>query len=671
MQFNFDTHYLQQFWNQYSDELSQLLNHMDSIEKTQRERTPSEIKDIHSYLYSLTYPDSSILNFNNSSFDSHSHSEHTTIEQFNKFQSSGKYCFIFLSYLSSSEFIYFLKYMNEHQHTSFITIFNDAYNNLNENTDIMEYAFLFLFRLKVLLEKDLLQYIVSNLPQSIIYSLSHTLLNLNQKNYHLRYLNDIQEVVKTPLLFELNPDSKFYINNLMLSTTLNRLHTSYREHPILNKKFNIFSQYESLYKINDSDHKDNLNNITHASNHLIDQYPTTVISKDSIELLNNVLTQYLSKKPVVERIEKNLCAEIFKNIEDPVNGKSQYHYFNQSEQNNKFANLLAASEPIVKNKTKQQIRWISEESILKLKEDVVDNSHNPSDRERLSRIIKYLNILNPHKDSLYINEFSKFNSLLEEHPNFAEPLKFFKGNFILNQSKEKYKYQAPTPILLLGDPGIGKTYFAKQLAKLLDTSCYFIDANSISASWVLAGSSSQWKGADAGNIFKYILNANTASPLVVFDEIDKLSYGKNHDPFSTFHQLLEPTNSQKFHDEFLDIDFDASHFIYILTANDIHNIPESLLSRMQVFHIQPPNKKETRAIANNIYKTLLDGSPLFTHTLNNEQLSCLENMTPRDISKLLKANLFNQAVDIDSEQLIEPQLLKISNNHNNSDKFGF
>lgn len=289
------------------------------------------------------------------------------------------------------------------------------------------------------------------------------------------------------------------------------------------------------------------------------------------------------------------------------------------------------------------LEWIDFSEIEKLNEEIA--SFGTPDK--IAKVKKYIDKLQSSKPVLQVTEFDSFNSLNNDCPNFKEVSRFYKGNFVLNNSKYLLdkSYYAPTPILLLGEPGIGKTHFAKKLAKLLGTSFHFLDANSITASWVLTGSSGQWQNADAGSIFKYILDSNTISPVVILDEIDKLSQGKNYDPFSVFHQMFEPENACHFKDEFLNVTFDASKIIYILTANNANNIPESLLSRMRVFEIERPSLEEMRVIAQNIYQELIGLSPLLDSHLSDNVLDKLVSLPPRDIKKQITNAVFSQLAD--------------------------
>jgi ATP-dependent Lon protease len=307
---------------------------------------------------------------------------------------------------------------------------------------------------------------------------------------------------------------------------------------------------------------------------------------------------------------------------------------------NKISEEWQHVSDLVKHSSSKNYRWFDMEQAKQCNID--DFSEEVRGKAK-----RMLESIEPEKKLLTLDNFSVFDDLYEKTPNFTEVISFYKGNFILNQSKNNpQSYCVPNPVLLVGESGIGKTYFAKLLANLLATNHYFIDANSITANWVLAGSSPSWRDASCGLIFKYLNQSNTVSPIIIFDEIDKLSYHKNYDPLSTFLQLLEPENARIFNDEFFNFTFDASKIIYILSANSIHDINDTLLSRMTIFNIEKPDRAQSALIAQKIYTDILGESVLFNPLLNEEQIEQLANYSPRQIKQILMDSLFSQAATL-------------------------
>jgi ATP-dependent Lon protease len=267
--------------------------------------------------------------------------------------------------------------------------------------------------------------------------------------------------------------------------------------------------------------------------------------------------------------------------------------------------------------------------------------------ETAKKIKKIIKSIKREKPGLKVQDFSIFEELNEKCSNFKQVTDFYHGSFLLNQSKASdSEHVVPMPVLIIGDPGIGKTYYSKLLAKLLNTTSYFIDANSITASWVLSGNSAGWSNAKPGLIFKHLNECETVSPIIIFDEMDKLTGQKSYDPFSTFHQLLEKENATNFVDEFIDLEFDASHILYILSANNLESIPESLLSRMKVFHIQRPSFKDSMKIAQSLYQKLLGKSPIFTEELSQENCAMLAQYTPREMKQILMDSLYTHVTRV-------------------------
>lgn len=282
-------------------------------------------------------------------------------------------------------------------------------------------------------------------------------------------------------------------------------------------------------------------------------------------------------------------------------------------------------------KDKNLFSWVNEKKLDGAKEEILSNKDKSGSRCFQDLIL--------YKEPLVVNDLSIFNQLDKELPNFKDVTAFYRGAFALNQSRPKDKYQAPKVILLLGNPGIGKTHYAKKLANILGTSYFFLDSSSITSNWVLSGNNATWRGADAGLIFKQVAKSKTISPIILLDEIDKISSGHEYSPFSTFHQMFEKENAREFFDEFVGIHFDASKIIYILTANDPSNIAPSLLSRMSVFNIENPSKDDMRSIIQTIYSSIRDESTMFEPILDVAEVNKLTSFSPREVSQVISQNM--------------------------------
>src|SRR6267143_1331343 len=134
-------------------------------------------------------------------------------------------------------------------------------------------------------------------------------------------------------------------------------------------------------------------------------------------------------------------------------------------------------------------------------------------------------------------------SLYDELPNFAEVLDDVKKHIALCASSNDC-LELP-PMLLLGEPGIGKTYFGRRLSQLLSTGFGLCSMSSMTAGWVLSGASSQWKNAKPGKVFETILNGTYANPVIMVDELDKAGAGNQYDPLGALYMLPDRDGSAR------------------------------------------------------------------------------------------------------------------------------
>jgi ATP-dependent Lon protease len=193
-----------------------------------------------------------------------------------------------------------------------------------------------------------------------------------------------------------------------------------------------------------------------------------------------------------------------------------------------------------------------------------------------------------------------------------------------------------TPMLLLGEPGLGKTYFAKRLAQALATGFEFVSMSSLTAGWVLTGASAQWHNARPGKIAQTLIEGEYANPVVVLDEVDKVGGDARYDPMGALYTLLERDTALHFKDEFIDVDMDASHILWVATANDDSAIPEPILNRMNVYEIDRPDADGSRRIALSVYREILDAHRWpFPPEPSEGVLDKLAAIPPRDMRKLL------------------------------------
>ena len=258
--------------------------------------------------------------------------------------------------------------------------------------------------------------------------------------------------------------------------------------------------------------------------------------------------------------------------------------------------------------------------------------HNDALRDTYQKMLK----TGGNRFSVKPSSLPAMDALYEDLPNFGAVLDDIRRQLSLCVTSRDNLELAP--MLLLGDPGIGKTHFAKRVSQLLGTGFGFISMSSLTAGWIIGGASSQWKNAKPGKVFETFLRGEYANPVMVVDEIDKSAADGTYDPLGALYSLLEHDTAAEFIDEFVEIPIDASDVVWIATANHARSIPEPILNRMNVYEIEPPDEAASRRIAMNIYREIReehDWGRRFPAAPGPEVLDRVASLSPREMRRLI------------------------------------
>ena len=239
----------------------------------------------------------------------------------------------------------------------------------------------------------------------------------------------------------------------------------------------------------------------------------------------------------------------------------------------------------------EDARKEAEKVLNRLKQE----GHHSSETGMLYDYLDFVTGLSWKKEETKFIDLPEAEKILDEdHYGLAKVKKRIIQQIAVMNLKRK---QSGSILLFVGAPGTGKTSIGKSIAKSLGRKYARVSLGGVRDEADIRGHRRTYIGAMPGRIMDAISKSGVSNPVMVLDEIDKLSQSYNGDPASALLEVLDPEQNNTFTDHYMNVPYDLSDVLFICTANSIDTIPAPLLNRMEVINFTGYTPDEKLKIA--------------------------------------------------------------------------
>ncbi len=357
------------------------------------------------------------------------------------------------------------------------------------------------------------------------------------------------------------------------------------------------------------------------------QYLQDLLEAFDLKIRSRKLLTLIKKELEITHLQN----KIQKDIEEKVS-KQQKEYFLREqlkaikrelgiEKDDKVTEIDAIQEKLKDLILSKEAKKIIDEQIEKL--NLLDN-HSPEFHVTRSYIQTIID--------LPWGKYSKDNTDIKKAKKILD-----KDHYGLNDVKEvilefistiiKTEVVAGNILCLVGPPGVGKTSIGKSIANALNRKFYRFSVGGMRDEAEIKGHRRTYIGAMPGKIIESLKRTETANPVIMLDEIDKIGKSFQGDPASALLEVLDPEQNKDFLDHYLDLRFDLSKILFITTANQLDTIPQPLLDRMEIIQLPGYILEEKMEIA----KRYLVPNQMQNHGLKKEEFT----ISPKAIESII------------------------------------
>lgn len=347
----------------------------------------------------------------------------------------------------------------------------------------------------------------------------------------------------------------------------------------------------------------------------------TILEAMAVELRLERLTELIMREIEILELERRIGQRVRKQMD-----KAQKEYYLreqmkaiQKELGDKDERLVEAEEfreKVAKAKCPKEVEQKAIKEIERLEKMPPSSAEGTVVRTYLDWILA-LPWAKTSKDKI---DLKKAEDILNEDHYGLEKIKERILEFL---AIRKLTPKMKSPILcLIGPPGVGKTSLAKSIARALNRKFVRMSLGGLRDEAEIRGHRRTYIGALPGRIIQGVRTAGTRNSVFLLDEIDKMTSDFRGDPASALLEVLDPEQNSTFTDHYLELPFDLSQTLFVLTANTAHSIPRPLLDRMEVITLSGYTEDEKV----NIALRYLVPKQMEAHGLNKDVLALDEEV---------------------------------------------